>query len=200
MGWDDRHSARSGLGPLVILDWEKDYEEIKRVEGARRRNVIRKANRAIAFQLDYGVRPQDVRIKMPFSLPDRTEGICKTCTNPYDRHYPEQVRCDRCLAERHRDRRLRRESQKAKKASARTIRRQISRSLREKIYKRDGYRCLKCGNADLALLSLDHHLAITHGGTNHESNLFTLCKSCNNKKGAKKVKGPHGYPFHRSNQ
>lgn len=45
------------------------------------------------------------------------------------------------------------------------------------IYARDGFACLACGA--LELLSIDH---VDPHGTNHPTNLVTLCKRCNGSK------------------
>ena len=59
----------------------------------------------------------------------------------------------------------------------------ILASLRERIYKRDGYRCLFCGtDSDL---TLDHIHPKSLGGPHTEDNLQTLCRSCNSSKGAR---------------
>lgn len=60
-------------------------------------------------------------------------------------------------------------------------RRRIERNLRKKIYKRDGYKCLKCGETEW--LTIDHVVPLGKGGTNRENNLITLCKKCNQEKG-----------------
>ena len=54
------------------------------------------------------------------------------------------------------------------------------RKIREFIFKRDGYKCLKCGNINK--LQIDHINPISRGGENKLSNLQTLCNSCNSKK------------------
>tara|TARA_R110000803_G_scaffold132570_2_gene199800 strand:+ start:450 stop:899 length:450 start_codon:yes stop_codon:yes gene_type:complete len=51
------------------------------------------------------------------------------------------------------------------------------KKIRSFIFKRDNYKCLRCGSVDG--LSLDHIKAINNGGENKLSNLQTLCKSCN---------------------
>jgi hypothetical protein len=54
--------------------------------------------------------------------------------------------------------------------------------LRWRVFKRDGYRCLACG-ADTDL-TVDHIVPVTQGGTNDQSNLQTVCRRCNSRKGA----------------
>lgn len=51
------------------------------------------------------------------------------------------------------------------------------------IFARDGYRCLLCGAS--RPLTVDHHVAIVNGGTNDLTNLRTLCRPCNSRKGAR---------------
>ena len=57
----------------------------------------------------------------------------------------------------------------------------VSESLRNKIYERDGYKCLACGCT--TNLSLDHIIPFSKGGKTESDNLQTLCKSCNSRKG-----------------
>lgn len=57
----------------------------------------------------------------------------------------------------------------------------IPESLRNEIFKRDGFKCVACGaTQDLAV---DHVIPFSKGGTSTKDNLRTLCKSCNSKKG-----------------
>ena len=54
---------------------------------------------------------------------------------------------------------------------------------RARIYKRDGHKCVYCGNHKN--LTIDHVLPKSRGGTNRWTNLVTCCGSCNRKKGDK---------------
>jgi len=63
------------------------------------------------------------------------------------------------------------------------IRKTISEDLRNKIFKRDGNKCKKCGSKNN--LTIDHIVPFSKGGTTEINNLQTLCKKCNRKKGAK---------------
>lgn len=54
------------------------------------------------------------------------------------------------------------------------------RKIREFIFKRDNYKCLRCGKQ--FDLTVDHIKPIHLGGDNKLSNLQTLCKSCNSYK------------------
>ena len=57
-------------------------------------------------------------------------------------------------------------------------------SLRFAIMKRDHYRCRICGRkaSDRRSLEVDHKVPVARGGTNHPSNLWTLCTTCNSGK------------------
>ncbi len=62
----------------------------------------------------------------------------------------------------------------------------ISKTLRWDILNRDNFRCVKCGaKGDEAQLEVDHKTPVSLGGTNHPSNLQTLCRNCNRGKGAR---------------
>ena len=52
---------------------------------------------------------------------------------------------------------------------------------RQNVYKRDGYRCVYCGNRDG--LTLDHVMPKSRGGRDTWTNLVTACMRCNAKKG-----------------
>lgn len=56
-------------------------------------------------------------------------------------------------------------------------------SLRRLIFQRDGSKCKICGSAEK--LCVDHIISVKNHGDNRPSNLQTLCKSCNSKKGSK---------------
>lgn len=55
--------------------------------------------------------------------------------------------------------------------------------LRYKIFQRDSFRCQICGASsrlDVGVrLEVDHRLPVSRGGRTEESNLWTLCMSCN---------------------
>lgn len=53
----------------------------------------------------------------------------------------------------------------------------------QKIFDRDGNKCLECGSTDN--LTIDHIKPKAKGGKNTQDNLQTLCKSCNGKKADK---------------
>ncbi|MGA7396119.1 MAG: HNH endonuclease [Solirubrobacterales bacterium] len=65
----------------------------------------------------------------------------------------------------------------------------IDPEVRWAVFRRDGYACLRCGtDSDL---TIDHIHPVALGGTNHPSNLQTLCRSCNAGKGI--LIGRHDY-------
>lgn len=55
------------------------------------------------------------------------------------------------------------------------------RSVRNKVFKLHGKKCLSCGSEKL--ISLDHIVPVALGGEDKIENLQPLCKSCNSKKG-----------------
>lgn len=66
----------------------------------------------------------------------------------------------------------------------------ISEETRNKIYKRDNYQCKKCNSKNN--LTIDHIFPFIKGGITEESNLQTLCKSCNSSKKAKILEVSNG--------
>ena len=59
----------------------------------------------------------------------------------------------------------------------------IPPGLRQSVYDRDGWKCVKCQSTEN--LTLDHVLAWSRGGPDTYENLRTLCRSCNSAKGAR---------------
>lgn len=57
------------------------------------------------------------------------------------------------------------------------------REQRWRIWERDDFRCRRCGSR--RFLTLDHITPRLHGGGGEDTNLQTLCRSCNSKKGAR---------------
>jgi hypothetical protein len=57
----------------------------------------------------------------------------------------------------------------------------IPESMKWKIFGRDNFTCKKCGSR--RYLTVDHVHPESRGGKADESNLQTLCKSCNSSKG-----------------
>lgn len=59
----------------------------------------------------------------------------------------------------------------------------VTRTQRQRIFERDGFRCQKCGATEQ--LSIDHVVAVANGGDSSDCNLQVLCYSCNFEKRAK---------------
>ncbi len=71
-------------------------------------------------------------------------------------------------------------------AICRVERGKVSNKMRFSIYKRDGYRCRKCGRTQSSdYLEIDHIKPISKGGKSTYDNLQTLCRRCNKEKGDK---------------
>lgn len=69
----------------------------------------------------------------------------------------------------------------------------IEPARRRALYERDGWACQVCKSLDR--LSLDHKLPRTRGGSHDDSNLWTLCRSCNSRKGTRTVEEWLGVSF-----
>ena len=72
------------------------------------------------------------------------------------------------------------------KEKIRIIRKTISEELRNKIFKRDDYKCKICGDKDN--LVIDHIIPFSKGGKTELNNFQTLCGKCNREKGNKIIK------------
>jgi HNH endonuclease len=59
----------------------------------------------------------------------------------------------------------------------------FSQGRRQRVFARDGGRCLVCGCPDN--LTLDHIMPESQGGGHGDDNLQTLCRTCNLKKGTR---------------
>ncbi|WP_282748867.1 HNH endonuclease [Hafnia paralvei] len=60
--------------------------------------------------------------------------------------------------------------------------------MKRRIYKRDGGHCCMCQRVvDLYDSELDHRIALQFGGTNDETNLWTLCTDCHGGKSAREA-------------
>jgi hypothetical protein len=53
---------------------------------------------------------------------------------------------------------------------------------RENVYRRDNYECVYCGNSNQRILTLDHVIPQSKGGTDTWDNLVTACRPCNAEK------------------
>lgn len=66
------------------------------------------------------------------------------------------------------------------------IRRPLGIHLRIAVFRRDGYRCRRCGKAGTrGELEVDHIVPHSLGGPDAFYNLQTLCRQCNRRKGAR---------------
>lgn len=63
----------------------------------------------------------------------------------------------------------------------------INPVLRAEVFKRDGYRCLRCGCSSREELRADHVVPESRGGSATLENLQTLCMTCNSWKGVKTI-------------
>lgn len=91
----------------------------------------------------------------------------------------------------------------------------ITTAKRLRVYERNGFACVDCGRTStlervlflidqqrhhnrqlstLEDLTLDHILPLSRGGTDHEDNLQTMCRRCNNRKGARVPEGVTARP------
>jgi 5-methylcytosine-specific restriction endonuclease McrA len=60
--------------------------------------------------------------------------------------------------------------------------RYISQEVVQAVFKRDHYRCVKCGALkDTTKLVLHHVVPYRHSGSNTKDNLITLCEHCHKK-------------------
>jgi len=59
--------------------------------------------------------------------------------------------------------------------------RDVSLKLRDKIFRRDNFKCVYCGRgkSDGVKLHVDHIIPVSKGGSSNEDNLQTLCEECN---------------------
>jgi hypothetical protein len=65
------------------------------------------------------------------------------------------------------------------------VRKQISKSARFNVFKRDGFTCQYCGaHPPAVVLEVDHIIPVSRGGENDEDNLTTACFNCNRGKAA----------------
>lgn len=65
-------------------------------------------------------------------------------------------------------------------------RKEVPKTTRVAVFKRDEYRCQWCGATPFTTqLEIDHIVPVSRGGKNDMDNLRTLCKGCNDGKGSK---------------
>jgi HNH endonuclease len=67
----------------------------------------------------------------------------------------------------------------------------------ERIFERDGWRCVECGSTEK--LTVDHIIPRVRGGKSAPDNLQTMCRWCNHAKGATVPEGvvadPNALPY-----
>lgn len=57
--------------------------------------------------------------------------------------------------------------------------------IRRAVLKRDGHTCFYCGaSGDTVLMTVDHIIPVSAGGTDDDGNLVACCSPCNTQKGA----------------
>ena len=61
--------------------------------------------------------------------------------------------------------------------------RHISQSVKDKVWNRDGAKCVQCGSNEK--LEFDHIIPHSKGGSNTYRNIQLLCEACNREKSAK---------------
>lgn len=54
----------------------------------------------------------------------------------------------------------------------------IPKAVKEKVWERDGHRCVGCGRWVPVECACAHYIARSHGGLGIEENVLTLCPSC----------------------
>ena len=65
----------------------------------------------------------------------------------------------------------------------------IHQAMRQRVYERDGYRCVYCGCTEEEMtLCVDHVIPLSQGGLTTDENLTTACAPCNNDKGVRTPK------------
>ncbi len=61
----------------------------------------------------------------------------------------------------------------------------IPREVKDRVWQRDGAKCVECGSQER--LEFDHIIPLALGGSNTERNIQLLCETCNRSKGAQLV-------------
>lgn len=64
----------------------------------------------------------------------------------------------------------------------------LTKKIRFEVFKRDGFKCVYCGNTPPnVLLEVDHVIPVSKGGTNQIDNLVCSCYDCNRGKSANEL-------------
>ena len=64
----------------------------------------------------------------------------------------------------------------------------LTKKVRFEVFKRDGFKCVYCGQTPPnVLLEADHVIPVSKGGTNHIDNLVCSCYDCNRGKSANEL-------------
>lgn len=64
----------------------------------------------------------------------------------------------------------------------------LSKSIRFRVFDRDGFVCRYCGESPPSVkLVVDHLIPVIEGGENDDANLVTSCEACNQGKGSKRL-------------
>lgn len=71
--------------------------------------------------------------------------------------------------------------------------RELTKSIKIEVYKRDNYRCVECGKGKEVGLHVHHIIPYSKGGTDEMWNLATLCKSCNRSIGDRRYNPPKSW-------
>lgn len=71
---------------------------------------------------------------------------------------------------------------KSRRMTVRDARERVTARVKQKIFARDGHKCVACGSGPP--LEVDHIIPVSLGGSGDETNLQSLCRPCNRRKGS----------------
>lgn len=166
--------SRSTLAEIALVD-PKTVQ--RRIGAMARRGLIAEGDQQATAHLPEGSQPRVYDILIPFSAFPNIKQVNAERVLRGQEPLTPQVRPDLPDA----PPRARR-ADFGKVLGPQRQRTGISEALRQFVYERDGYRCLRCGVTDD--LTLDHIHPWVLGGTNNADNLQTLCRPCNSSKNA----------------
>ena len=75
------------------------------------------------------------------------------------------------------------ESDNCREASPERVLKVVTQKMKSEVMARDGHCCRRCGS--IFQLEIDHVKAKSRGGINQLANLQSLCRPCNQRKGAR---------------